>query len=85
MDGLLYMYRFARPDDGLIDYAKLALFLNWRCHPVPALRIDYGRCGVDSWPHNLDAGGTLIQDVNVLALMQDLDLTCPRPHTTVEQ
>jgi len=69
----------ARPQDGLIDYAKLALFLNWRCHPVPALRIDYSICGNDSWPHNLDSGGTLIQDVNVLAMMQDMDIIRPRP------
>jgi len=71
--------RLARTEDSLIDYAKLALFLNWRCHPVPALRVDYGQCGSDYWPHNLDAGGTLIQHVNVLALMQDLDITRPRP------
>jgi len=49
---------------------------------VPALRVDYDRCsGHDAWPHHLDAvaSGTLIQDVNVLALMQDLDITRPRP------
>jgi len=69
----------ARPEDGLIDYAKLALFLNRRCHPVPPLQIDYGICGKDAWPHNLEAGGTLIQDVNVLALMQDMNITRPRP------
>ena len=76
----------ARPDDGLIDYAKLALFLNWRCHPVKPLSVDYGQCGRDAtWPHSLEAGGTLIQDVNVLALMQDLDITRPRPDAAAEQ
>jgi len=75
----------ARPEDGMIDYAKLALFLNWRCHPVPALRVDYGACGRDVWPHNLEAGGTLIQNVNVLALMQDMEIVRPRPPRAPEQ
>ena len=59
----------------MIDYARLAELLNWRCSPVPPIRVEPTDCK-DNWQGN-DAG-TLIQHVNVYAIMQDIDVLRPR-------
>lgn len=56
----------ARPEDGLVDYPKLAHLVNWRCNRLPHVSIDPVQCPDDLHP----VKGTVIQNVNVQALMQ---------------
>jgi hypothetical protein len=67
-----------RPEDGLVDYRQFARLVNWRCHTVPPLKVE----PVDCDDHKSE--GTLIQNVDVLAIMQDIDVLRPKPRDPCE-